>query len=593
MVQKGSYKNLSVEELHGELLEIQEKYNSLKSIFEKEMIDKKDEKIILEKLIIASEELIQLQENPNNFGKILQMMLDISGASYAALNIFDANGLDFRTVAVAGLNENLKKGMSFLGFDLIGKHWSHDPLRAQKTKNKTITRYERLHDLTNDVISRTVVLLLEKTFNLGDTFIVKVSKQDKVLGDFTLMFHKEVTLSNPKLVNLYVQQVGLFLDRNRMINTIRESEVRHSSMISNISDIICIAGSDGKLNYVSPNIEKWFGWKPDDLVGCNAWFTVHPDDRERFKGCFMASLEKENSLLSVEYTYRCKDGSNKPVELSAINLSGNPIINGILLNYHDITDRKKTEEEIRSKNEELLKSNAEKDKFFSIIAHDLRNPLSSFLSLSQLLADRLSSFTIDETQEVADNMKTSANNLFILLENLHEWSRIKQGLVAVNIELIPLLLIVNETIETIGDPAKLKGISIDRSFPEDLKVYTDSNILQTILRNLLSNAIKFTPRGGKIDISARNISDNGVEISVRDSGIGMSPKLVDNLFRLDIQTKRKGTEGELSSGLGLIICKDLIEKQGGKIWVESKEKEGSVFRFNLPCNSVPELVTDL
>jgi len=154
-----------------------------------------------------------------------------------------------------------------------------------------------------------------------------------------------------------------------------------------------------------------------------------------------------------------------------------------------------------------------------------------------------------------------------------------------------LLPVVDESIAMMLESAKSKGIEIAYVIPDDLVVFADSNILQTVIRNLVSNAVKFTPKGGKISVSAKATGDKGVQISIKDTGIGMSPKMVDNLFRLDVQTNRKGTDGEPSTGLGLMLCKEFVEKHGGKIWVESEEGKGSVFYFIIPYKAVPEVKT--
>ena len=239
---------------------------------------------------------------------------------------------------------------------------------------------------------------------------------------------------------------------------------------------------------------------------------------------------------------------------------------------------------LNQSNEELQKLNAEKDKFFSIIAHDLRSPFNGFLGLSQIMAEELPSLTRDEIRDLAVSMQNSATNLFRLLENLLEWARIQQGLIPFNPKVVELLPIINESIALVLESAKSKGIEIAYDIPDDLAVFADSNILQTVIRNLVSNAVKFTPKGGKISVSAKATSDKGVQISIKDTGIGMSPKMVDNLFRLDVQTNRKGTEGEHSTGLGLLLCKEFVEKHGGKLWVESEEGKGSTFAFSLPIN---------
>lgn len=258
------------------------------------------------------------------------------------------------------------------------------------------------------------------------------------------------------------------------------------------------------------------------------------------------------------------------------------VITHFLAVKEDITQRIKAEDEIKRKNEELIKIDSEKDKFFSIIAHDLRSPFNGFLGLTQIMAEELSSLTRDEIQEIAVSMQNSATNLFRLLENLLKWARMQQGLIPFKKEFVDLLPIVNDSVEMLKESAKNKKIELTVNFPDNLKVFVDVDMLQTVIRNLVSNALKFTPRGGKISISAKTSERKGVEISVTDSGIGMNWAMVDNLFKLDVKTNRNGTEDEPSTGLGLLLCKEFIEKHGGKLWVESQEGKGSVFYFTIP-----------
>ena len=241
--------------------------------------------------------------------------------------------------------------------------------------------------------------------------------------------------------------------------------------------------------------------------------------------------------------------------------------------------------ELKKQRKELQELNATKDKFFSIIAHDLRGPFNGFLGLTQLMAEELENLTSEEIKDFTLSMRNSAADMFRLLENLLEWARMQQGLITFNREIAQLAPMVDESIAIILEPAKIKGIEINLDIPADITVFADRNILQTVVRNIVSNAVKFTPKGGKIKVSAKATNHNNVEISIEDTGIGMSSKMIDDLFRLDVQTNRKGTEGEPSSGLGLILCKDFIEKHGGKIWVESEEGKGSIFLFTIPNNN--------
>jgi signal transduction histidine kinase len=248
-------------------------------------------------------------------------------------------------------------------------------------------------------------------------------------------------------------------------------------------------------------------------------------------------------------------------------------------------ERKKAEEEIKLKNELLQTINAEKDKFFSILAHDLKGPLSAFLGATQLLAEEIKTMTQEEIKEITVSMKESATNIYGLLENLLEWSRLKQGRMDFNPEKINVKQKTTACFEVLSESARKKEIKISYSLPDDLEIYADSHMFETIIRNLVSNAIKFTPKCGEINVSATAAPDNNVEIKICDTGIGMDKKLISKLFLLNEKTNRKGTEGEPSTGLGLLLCKEFIEKHNGKIWVESEEGKGSTFSFIIPVNS--------
>ena len=500
-------------------------------------------------------------------------------------------------------------------------------------------------------------------------------------------------------------------ERKLAENLIKQSEARYGSMIANISDVIGIMGADGLMKYKSANIEKYFGWLPEERIGTSGFSTIHPDDIEQVQRVFYSLLGEDKSVKTMEFMYECKDGSYKPIELTAANLINNPIINGVLLNYRDISDRKaieqeklkaettirtlslainqspvtvfitdlagniesvnprfteitgysseevigknprifkagdrpdfdykglwdtilsggnwygifhnrkkngelywesavispvkdnvgtithflavkeditsrlKSEQEIKLKNNELVRLNAEKDKFFSIIAHDLRGPLAGFMGLTEMMADESIEFTEKEKKEMTFDLSRSAKNTFNLLENLLEWSQMDRGLTEFEPQKLELIATVTECRNIVAESARKKRIELIVAISNEPEVVADKNMIQTIIRNLLSNAIKFTPQGGQVTISARPAENNRMVISVKDTGIGMSEKMKNDLFRIDTNTKRPGTEGEQSTGLGLLLCKEFVEKLGGEIWVESTPNHGSVFNFTIP-----------
>jgi PAS domain S-box-containing protein len=252
----------------------------------------------------------------------------------------------------------------------------------------------------------------------------------------------------------------------------------------------------------------------------------------------------------------------------------------------DITDRKQAEEEIKRKNELLQTTNAEKDKFFSIIAHDLRSPLSAFVAATQILAEEIQTMNPEEIRDITHNLKTSATNIYTLLENLLEWSRLKRG----GMDFVPEKLNLKEKIEScidvLTEPARKKNIELTFSIPDEMEVFADNHMIDAVIRNLVSNSVKFTPAGGKINVGAVYSNNHFIEIKVSDSGIGMSPELKNKLFMINEKTSRNGTEGELSTGLGLLLCKEFIEKHNGRIWVESEVGTGSIFSFTIPGISI-------
>lgn len=265
--------------------------------------------------------------------------------------------------------------------------------------------------------------------------------------------------------------------------------------------------------------------------------------------------------------------------------------NDELRSFSEITSnilrRKKAENEAKFKNEQLQKSIVEKDKLFSIIAHDLRSPFNSFLGLTQLLSEEFNSLPQSEIQRLVNSMKVSASNLYALLENLLEWSAMQRGQMDFKPETILLHQRVKSCVEMIIGPATSEDITISCNIPKKYEIIADKHQFDTVIRNLVSNAIKFSPSGSVINISAKSNKKGIIEVSVKDSGIGMNAELLSKLFRIDQGTSRKGIHGEPSTGLGLLLCKEFIEKNGGTIWVESKEGAGSTFSFTTNAATQP------
>lgn len=337
---------------------------------------------------------------------------------------------------------------------------------------------------------------------------------------------------------------------------------------------------EGEILAINRYGSQMLGKEHPRLINSRLGFFISEDTKPGFH-LFLDKVFSSHARVSCEVTLTTK--SKLPTYVS---LSGIAAENGAqcLVAMIDITERKLAGMQLKRINEELSKTNAEKDKFFSVVAHDLRSPFNGFLGLTEILVNGLRDMSMDEIQKMAVAMRKSAVNLFSLLGNLLEWSSMQRNLTPFVPESVLLRQKISESILLILEATDKKGISISYDIPEDMKIIVDENMFGTIIRNLVSNAVKFTQKGGNVVISARETSDKSVNISVIDSGIGMNKNMIDHLFQLDVNTNRKGTEGEVSTGLGLIICKDFIEKHNGKFWVESEEGKGSVFRFTIPSN---------
>ena len=247
----------------------------------------------------------------------------------------------------------------------------------------------------------------------------------------------------------------------------------------------------------------------------------------------------------------------------------------------DISEMKQMEEVLLKNEKHLRELNAEKDKLFSIITHDLRSPFNSFIMLSEMFADEEYNLSLDEMRKMAQSMHKSASNLSDLLDNLLDWSRLQRDLFKTEKSRIKLHLLIDEALDAMSELIEQKKLSVQQDIPKNFKLIADNRMLSSIIRNLLSNAVKFTPSGGSIWISAGADATESC-ITVKDSGIGMPEKIRSKLFQIDGKVGRKGTDGEPTSGLGLILVKEFVDKHQGRIEIESEEHAGSSFKIIIP-----------
>lgn len=338
---------------------------------------------------------------------------------------------------------------------------------------------------------------------------------------------------------------------------------------------------DGRIN-ANPAFCEMIGYTGEELANRKWREFTHPEDIEYNTHLTEEIITGKKKSARWEKRYIHKNGSVIWVDIQTLLYKDKKgIPQYFITTINDITERKNAEAESELRNVKLQQSNAEKDKFFTILAHDLRGPLGTFLGLIEVMAEDINSMTIAEIEDITKAIHLSASSLFQLLENLLEWSVLKRGDFICQPEKISLNRVLLRSIEPITESARLKNISVRLEIPQNFFIECDLKMTETIFRNLVSNALKFTHPGGSVVISAKPVSQDWIRVSVKDSGIGMTRDMVQRLFQINEQVSRTGTEGESSSGLGLIICKEFIERQGGEISAESEVSQGSTFHVKL------------
>ena len=370
---------------------------------------------------------------------------------------------------------------------------------------------------------------------------------------------------------------------------LEESEAKFRIITENSTDVIYSLDSNFNLTYVSASDEQLRGFKKEDIMGNSLFSILKPEGIEMIMNANKKRMiDFSNGVLPAPLIYEveeiCKDGSWVWVEATAsAHFDENGKISGYTGVTRDISDRKKAELLLIEKENQLRELVSTKDKLFSIIAHDLRSPFNAIVGFSELLIEDTNDFDLVESKTHLRIINSSAKSTLILLDNLLNWSKAQTGQIIYKPTKANLSAVLADILEISNSTAKLKDISLNYNRINDIEVYADMNMLNTILRNLISNAIKYTHANGQIDISAVQ-NQNNIEITVSDNGVGMSEETRNRLFKIETNTTTRGTQNEKGSGLGLILCKEFVEKHGGEIWVKSELAKGSDFVFSLPLS---------
>lgn len=376
-------------------------------------------------------------------------------------------------------------------------------------------------------------------------------------------------------------------ERKKVEEALRESEEQYRTLFENLQDVFYRIDLTGNILLVSPSIIRLLGYPEEEAIKLNLGKEVFvlPEQWDEF----MRLMEKNGSIYGFEVLLKRHDSAHRWGNASAqyyTNKAGHILgIEGII---RDISEHKQAEAELiaahyelQEKNAQLAELNASKDRFFSIISHDLRTPFTSILGITEFIATNIDTYSKQEIRDQVERLKTAAEKLYALLENLLTWSRIQRGAIKCDPAVIDLFDIAQENMVIFLPKAEHKNIALRSMVQKNTRVYADYGMVNTIMRNLISNALKFTAVGGSVTVLA-STRDQYVEVAVADTGYGIPQAELTKLFRIDTTYSGVGTAGEQGTGLGLILCKELVEQHGGEIWVESEVGKGTTFRFIIP-----------
>lgn len=464
-------------------------------------------------------------------------------------------------------------------------------------KGEDMRGRELLDLVSNDDVLKVAeyLRLQEKNKNAPDRFEFLAKKSD------SSYFYTELSISTFESDNrTYVVMVARDVtERKRAQKVIRESEEKYRNLTENIDDFLYTFERSGNILrplFYTSSVEKITGYSQADLLSDSRLILkiIHPDDFKSFK-IKLAGVTKSSYQASSEMEFRIINKHGNIVwirnKLSFIR-DENGIIQKIYGLVSDITLKKRAEEELRRSAVNLKQINDTKDRFISIISHDLRTPFSSILGFTDLLAND-EALSDEEKKQYINFIQESSKSMLSLVNSLLDWTRLQTGRIKFDPEKVGAKEIIEKSIGTVSGAAIRKGVEIEINADDEYSVFVDKNLIQQVFNNLLSNAIKFTSERDLVTVTVKPSSSiRFLEFAVKDTGSGIKKENIDKLFNIDTKFTSEGTAGEKGSGLGLSLVKEIIDKHGGMISVQSEYGKGSEFKFTLPVASASIMIVD-
>jgi len=489
-----------------------------------------------------------MQNQPENISEFLNLLPEI---------VFEIDS----DLKVKFLNESFEKN---LGYSIAD------------TLNKKIELEKVLHPGDLERIKNSLFENFKGNLVTGNSYSI----YDKWGKLHTLEMYNSHIIKNNKIVGLRCIAIDI-TEKQEFQKKLEEKEEHYRQIYQNSPIPYHSLDINAQILDINPAWEKVMRYSRNEVIGKNFSLFVSENHQEKFSKSFTTFKDKGDAD-GVELELITKDKRKIWANFyGKAEYTYNRQFYKSHCMFNDITLQKKSEQTLIDSEHRLRELNATKDKFFSIIAHDLKNPFNDLMGFTQLLALNIDKYDKSKIEQFVKIIHQSSRLAYNLLENLLDWSRAQTGTLKFNPEKININKLIEENIELLESTARNKNIKIYSELSNDLNVIADKNMVRTIIRNLVSNAIKYTNQGGIIKIQ-NYIGKDYCELSIVDNGIGISPEYIDKLFKIDESFSTIGTEREKGTGLGLILCKEFVEKNGGELWVKSQPNKGSTFTFTLP-----------
>ena len=563
--------------------------------------DPQEKRKILEIMHKVANQLLDVTEEHEIFQILSNAISQLLPDVFIIITKIQTEDMSFRITDNKGFDKYFDTIKKLLGKDPYSMSFPYQDLTEEQQRefeNRKIYHFSGgIYDLVHGRIPHWVCKSIEKLLNIAEVYAMGFSVEEKYFGG-TVLFITESIAESGALnddVKLAIEDItnqsSTLIQRLRDRNSLKKKEDVLSNTNQQIETLIENSSSGYLFEDASRKIlkvNKAFGRifeipNPEVIIGSDCKIVCQNNailfsDSDGYLKDIERLFEKNQTYFNQELLM--KDG--RVLERDFVPIV-NSTITGYLWQFRDITIRKQNEIKLKEQADLLHQINHAKDNFFTIIAHDLKGPFGAILGMTDMLAQEYDHLAEEERKNCINLLNSSSNSAYKLVENLLEWARLQRGHIEIKREKINLHEIINESIETSLPMATKKDITVIRNIGKNIIFTADNNSIKTIIRNLFNNSIKYTPIGGFIEFTT-HFNEGNIEVSIKDSGIGMSQDTISKLFRIEKSQSRLGTNNETGTGLGLILCKDILEKNYGKIYVESELGKGSIFKFSIPVN---------